>query len=134
MCKNKIWSKSVTDQVANSNYGTKLLFIDSYKDLGITIESILKIHAHFDAVIGEAGAMVNNLLRSTVCRSMEFMLTLYVSHICPIIEYGSFAWNVGYLEDERRIERLQRKWTREIDSSIVLDYISRVKKNWFIFH
>ena len=76
------------------------------------IDSGLKFHSHINDVIDKAGAMVNNLLRSTVCRSVDFMLTLYVSHVRPIIEYGSCVWNVGYLEDERRIERLQRKWTR----------------------
>ena len=120
--------RSGTDQVAYSIYGTNLIFVDSYKDLGVTIDSGLKFHAHVNAVIGKAGAMINNLLRSTVCRSVEFMLTLYVSHIRPIIEYGSCVWNVGYLEDERRIERLQRKWTREIDGLTGLDYVSRLKK------
>ena len=60
------------------------------------------------------------------------MLTLYVSHFRQIIEYGSCAWQVGYLEDERRIERLQRKWTREIDGLTGLDYVSRLKKLVYI--
>ena len=60
--------------------------------------------------------MINNLLRTTVCRSVEFILTLYILHIRPIIDYGSCDWNVGYIEDERRLERLQRKWTNGIDS------------------
>ena len=56
------------------------------------------------------------------------MLTLYILLIRPIIEYGSCVWNFGYVEDERRIERLQRKWTREIDGLTGLDYVSRLKK------
>ena len=47
--------KSGTDQVAYSSYCTNLIFVDSYKDLGKTIYSGLKFHAHNDAVIGEAG-------------------------------------------------------------------------------
>ena len=68
--------KSMTDQVAYSKDGTNFLFVDSSKDLGITIDSGLKFHAHIDDVIGKAGAMMKNILRSTVCRSVEFMLTL----------------------------------------------------------
>ena len=86
------------------------------------------------AVIVKAGAMINILLRSTVCRSVEFVLSLYVSHNRSIIEHESCVWIVGYLEDERRLERLQRKWTREIDGLTGLDYVSRLKKNRFIFH
>ena len=43
------------------------------------------------------------------------------------MEYGSCVWSVGYLENERRIERLQRKWTREINGLTGLDYVSRLK-------
>ena len=119
--------KSVIDQVAYSICGTNLLFVDSYKDLGIIFDSGLKFHIRINAMLGKAGLMINNLLRSTVCRCIEFMLTLYVSHICPIIEYGSCVWNVGYLKSERRLKRLQRKCTREIDGLTGLGYVSRLK-------
>ena len=52
--------KSVTDQVALSTHGTNLLYVDSFKNLGITTVSCLKFHAHINAVINEAGAMINN--------------------------------------------------------------------------
>ena len=124
--------KSVTYQVAYSIYDTSLLFVDSYKDLGLRNDSGLKFHAHINVVIGEAGEMYNNLLRSTVCRSVEFILTLYVSSFRPIFEYGSSVWNVGYLENERRLERLQRKWTRKMEGLTGLDYVSRLKKLVYI--
>ena len=92
------------------------------------IDSGLKLHAEINAVIGKAGAMRNNLQRSTVCRFVDLMLILHVSDIRPTIEYGSGVWNVGYLEGERRLERLQRKWKREIDGFIQLVYVSRLKK------
>ena len=56
--------KSVTDQVAYSIWETNLIFVDPFKDLGITIDSGLKFHAHINVVIGKAGAMINNLLRT----------------------------------------------------------------------
>ena len=59
------------------------------------------------------------------------MLTLYVSHIRPIIEYESCVWNVRYLDDERRLERMKRRWTSEIDGLTGLDYVS-ASKNWYI--
>ena len=33
----------------------------------------------------------------------------------------------GYLEDERMLKRLQRKWTREIDGMTGLYYVSLLK-------
>ena len=124
--------KSVTDHIEYSTYGTNLLFVNSYRDLGITIDSGLKFYVHINFVIGKAGAMIDNLLGSTVCRSIEITLTLYISHIRPINVYGSHVWNVGYPEDERRLEQMQRKWTREIDDLSGLNYISRLKKLAYI--
>ena len=120
--------KSVTYQVAYSVYGTNLLFVDSYKDRGIIIDSGLELYAHINFVIGKAGTKINNLLRSTVSRSVEFMLALQVLDIRPTIEYGSCVCNVGYLDDERRLERWQGKWRREIEDLTGLDYMSLLKK------
>ena len=72
--------------------------------------------------------MFNNLLRSTVCRDAEFMVTLWVTHIRPLIEYASCVWNVGYLGDLRRLESLQRRWTREIAGVGELRYELRLKE------
>ena len=134
MCNIENSEKSVTDYVAYSVYGTYLIFVDSYKDLGITIDSGLKFHVHINAVKGKAGAMNNNLLRSTVCRSVEFTITLYDSHIRPLIGYGSCVWNVGYIKDESRIERLQRKWTSKNQWFDRIRLCIPSQKNWFISH
>merc|ERR1719452_348176 len=56
------------------------------------------------------------------------MVSLFVSHIRPIIDYGSCLWNVGYLRDVRRLESLQRRWTREIEGLGGLSYVSRLKE------
>ena len=41
--------KSVTDQVAYSIYGTNLFFVDSFRNIGITIDSVNKFHAYINA-------------------------------------------------------------------------------------
>ena len=38
------------------------------------------------------------------------MVTLFVSHIRPLIDFGARLWNVGYLGDVRKLERIQRRW------------------------
>ena len=56
------------------------------------------------------------------------MLSLFVSHIRPLIDYCSCVWNVGYLVDLRRLESLQRRWTREVSIVGSLDYVSRLRE------
>ena len=50
-----------------------------YRDLGVMVDSGFKFHKHVDYTVGGAGSMMNNLLRSTVCRSIGFMVTLWIT-------------------------------------------------------
>ena len=107
--------------------GVELKFVPHHRDLGVIIDVKLKFHDHVTTVVGRVGGLMGNLLRSTVCRSREFMLTLFVSHIRPMIDYCSSVWNVGYLGDMRKLESLQRKWTREIQGMDEMQYEDRLR-------
>ena len=102
------------DTVSTVEYvidGQGLEFVSSYRDLGVVVDCSLRFHVHVNIVVGKAGGLMGDLLRSTVCRSKDFMVSLFVSHIRPLIDYCSCVWNVGYLADVRRLESLQRRWT-----------------------
>ena len=49
-----------------------------------------------------------------------------MSHVCPLSEYGSCVWNVKYLCDARRLESLQRRWTREVHGISGIEYVDRL--------
>ena len=55
------------------------------------------------------------------------MITLFVSHIRPIMDFCSKVWNVCYLGDIRLLESVQRRWTREIADVSQLAYEERLK-------
>ena len=78
--------------------------------------------------MGKAGALMGDLLRSTVCRSKKFMVHLFVSHIRPFLDYCSTVWNVGYLGDVRRLESIQRRWTREVTGMSEMAYENRLRE------
>ena len=56
------------------------------------------------------------------------MVSLFVIHVRPIIEYCSSVWNTGYVGDIRLLESLQRRWTREIAGCTHLSYEDRLVK------
>ena len=107
--------------------GQPLLAVTSHTDLGVIIDSDLKFHEHVHSIVHKAGGLAQSLLKSTVCRSPDFMLFLLTSHIRPIIEYCSCLWNVGYLEDLRKLEKIQRSWTKKIDGLSSLSYADRLQ-------
>ena len=84
----------------------------SQVDLGVTVDEELKFHEHIGNAARKAGAVARNFLKSTVCRDPDFMLLLLKSHIRPLLEYASPVWNTGYIQDVKKLEAIQRLWTR----------------------
>ena len=80
-------------------FGVSLQFVKVYKDPGVYVDVKLRFHEHVNLVVGRASSMISDLLRCTVGRSTEFMVSLCVSHVRPLLGYGSCVWNVKYLSD-----------------------------------
>ena len=59
----------------------------SHPDLGVLVDSSLKFHNHISSTVHKAAGLSQNLLKSTVCRSPDFMLALFRSHVRPVTEY-----------------------------------------------
>ena len=102
--------------------GQPIQSVDSHLDLGVVVDSDLKFHGHIRSVVHRAGSLAQSYLKSTVCRSPEFMLFLFKTHIRPIIEYCSCVWHSGYIEDLRLLEKVQRRWTKQIEGLNSLSY------------
>lgn len=107
--------------------GSQLRFVQSHRDLGVTVDTKLRFHQHIREVVGRAAGLASNLQRSTICRSPVFMVSLFVMHVRPILDYCSCVWNTGYLGDVRLLESVQRRWTRSVDGFAELDYGTRLK-------
>ena len=120
------------NQVTNSNMysinGRPIEFVSSYRDLGVIVDHDLKFHSHVNVVVGRASSLIRDLLRATVCRTRDFMVTLFTTHVRPMIDYCSAVWNVEYLADARRLESLQRRWTANIAGLATLPYNERLRE------
>ena len=101
--------------------------VSSQTDLGIIVDAALKFHEHARSTAQKAGAVAQNLLKSTVCRTPEFMMHLLRVHIRPIIEYASVVWNTGYVQDRKKLESVQRLWTRQVLGLEGKNYGERLK-------
>ena len=97
-------------------------------DLGVKVDVTLRFHAHIRDVTNKAGGLAQNFLKSTVCRTPEFMMFLWTTHIRPIIDYCSVLWNTGYLEDLRLLEGVQRRWTKAVTGLDHLTYADRLAR------
>ena len=120
------WNQREIDTSQYVLNGNVLPFVNSHRDLGVTVDTSLKFHEHIESVSHKASGLCHSFLKSTVCRNPEFMLFLFKTHIRPVLEYGSCLWNTGYVEDARKLERVQRRWTKRIESLSEMSYAERL--------
>ena len=106
--------------------GTNINYSGVYKDLGVKVDRNLKFHNHIRSTANTCNALTTNLLSSTICREHNFLINIYKTLIRPKLEYGSTVWNLGYLGDLRALERVQRRWTRQIRGLEHLPYSQRL--------
>ena len=100
----------------------------SQTDLGILVDTSLKFHDHISSVTCKVAGLGHSFLKSTVCRSRDFMLFFLTVHLRPILEYGSCLWHTGFIEDVRKLERFQRYWTKQIEGLKNLSYGERLRE------
>lgn len=116
------------DLHAYSIGGSFIENVSFHKDLGVLIDDSLKFHRHIRTIVAKASGVSQSILRGTLCRSMDFMKTVFVQHIRPLLEFSSPAWNTGYVGDLRLLEGVQRRWTKKISGLENLSYSERLRR------
>ena len=82
---------------------------DNEKDLGVIIHSELKFHKRIAVAINKASRMLV-LIRATFTRPDESTLPrLYITRVCPHLEYGNVIWSPRYKLDMKEIEMIMRR-------------------------
>ena len=56
------------------------------------------------------------------------MTEVFKSHIRPILEYASPVWNTEYHQDLKRLESVQRLWTRQVLGLENANYGTRLRE------
>ena len=78
--------------------------VENHQDLGVIVDSGLRFHVHVRDLVCKAAGLASDLLWSTINRSSEFIVALFVSHVSLILDYCSCIWNVGYVSDLTSLE------------------------------
>ena len=90
-----------TGNIGNVGSGYVLIrdeihLVKSLKDLGVLIDFNLKFHSHTFSAVGKSSDLANELLRSKVNSSCDFMVSLFISHNVrfSIIDLRFEIWGV----------------------------------------
>ena len=97
------------------------------KDLGITITPDVSWSSHISNIVEDARKMSSWICSVFSDRSVEVMMPLYNSLVRSRTEYCCPLWNPHKMEDIKKLEGVQRSYTKRIHSVQHLSYWDRLK-------
>ncbi|XP_063693754.1 uncharacterized protein LOC134825470 [Bolinopsis microptera] len=105
--------------------------VKSEKDLGVLTTRNLDWSDHIDKSVKKAKSVIGWIKRSLICRNKFVMLNVYRTLVRPHIEYAVQVWNLpaehGNWRTIKKIEDVQREFTRIIDGIGILPYDERLR-------
>src|SRR5260221_5477362 len=106
----------------------ELCTVSEEKDLGVIVQSDLKVSSECAKVVKTANQILGMIKRSFTSRNKEIILNLYKTLVRPHLEYGVQAWRPYLKKDIDLIERVQHRATKIIDGLKDLSYEQRLSK------
>jgi len=115
----------------STNTTHKLLKTDSERDLGITLSSDCKWHAHTNKIVSKTNGLLGWFKDAFMCRDADLWKRLYSTYIRPHLEFAVPVWNVYSKGDIGKLERVQRRATKVSYSLRNLKYDERLRQLGF---
>ena len=108
--------------------GSVLPIVDHVKDLGVLVDDCLKFHLHVNHIhiVSSAFTRANYLiLKCFNSRNVQILLRAFKVYVLPIIEYATSVWSPHVVTDIRKVESVQRKFTKRLPGCSHLSYPDR---------
>jgi len=106
--------------------GIELDWSTSTRGLGITIDNNLKFEQHISKMVHNASVRANLIIRSFVSRDPAILVKAFITYVRLLLEYCTPVWSPHTLGLIRKIESVQKKFTRKLYGFAKLDYVSRI--------
>ncbi|XP_043216652.1 uncharacterized protein LOC122378954 [Amphibalanus amphitrite] len=108
--------------------GTAVAACEEERDLGIIIDRQLRFHKQTAAAVAKASQILA-VIRRSFANLDEFTLPLlFKALVRPFLEFGNAIWGPFSKEDQKRLERVQRRATRLITDLRDLPYPDRLRR------
>ena len=90
---------------------------DHVKILGVTFDAELRFDKHIHHIAHQASFQVSALRRVAGFLDTRGLLTLYKAQVRPYLEYGALSWISCATTHLRRLDKVERRVQRLIESS-----------------
>jgi len=99
----------------------------SEKDLGVLIDDELKFHQQTAYIVAKANRLLAIINKTFINLDTAMLPLLYKSLVRPVLEYANAVWGPFFLQDQVKIEKVQKRATRMVPSLRHLPYEDRLR-------
>jgi hypothetical protein len=108
--------------------GVSLPRVKEALDLGINFNDTLNFTSHISAQITKAKNRLFLLRKMFKSKNPPLLILGFKTYVMPLLEYCTQVWNPQVASDVRRIESVQRMFTKKLAGYNGLNYPDRLKK------
>jgi len=112
--------------IAVSIGANKIATAGSVKDLGVHVQHDLRFATHVNAIVAKARARANLIHRCFISKEPETLMRAFTTYVRPILEYASVIWSSYRVGEIKKIESVQRTFTKRIAGLAGKPYDSRL--------
>ena len=98
------------------------------KDLGVTHQDNLKTDTHIREIVSKATRVSFTIVRTIEHLTQTSGKLLFCSLVRPILEYAAPIWSPHKKKDIKQIEKVQRRFTKQIPGLKTLSYSQRLSQ------
>ena len=98
------------------------------KDLGVFVDQLLKFEEHINHVVTRANRVANLIHKCFVSKDPTTLVKAFTTYVRPIIEYASCIWSPHAVGLTKKIESVQRRFTKRLLCCGNLTYSERLAK------
>ena len=100
--------------------------VTASKDLGVSIDNRLKFSDHINYITSRAHARASLIHKFFLSRDRATLVRAFITYVRPILEYASSVWSPHQVADVRKIESVQRRFTKRLPGLTALSYTERL--------
>ena len=96
-------------------HSSALPHVNTVNDLGVLVDSHLTFSCHINAITQKANQRCYLILKSFQSRDRNLLIKAFITYVRPLLETNSQVWSPHLLKDIRRIEAVQRRFTKKLE-------------------
>jgi len=89
-----------------------LPIVPNIRDLGVIVSNDLSATTHVTGVVSKAHRRAKLILRTFISQDVNLLVRVFITYICPLLEYNTVIWSPHTARDIDAIECVQRRFTK----------------------